>query len=217
MLPGQLTVRAPQSSHRIALPLGAALVIWAGALVIGSLLNLYAPHGQTVTAAQLDAVETDWQLQDGTLAISVRQMGSDVTGSFADWTAAIRFDETVQEGRAGDVDVTISIGSLTLGSVTSQAMAADFFNVAAFPTAQFKAEILRTAAGYEAAGTLTIKDKSLPVTLPFTLEVNEGTATMSGNTALDRRDFAIGHGQKDENSLGFGVDVTVTLTATRAK
>ena len=56
------------------------------------------------------------------MSISVVQFGSDVTGSFADWTAAIAFNETATDGKHGEVEATIAITSLTLGSVTDQAL-----------------------------------------------------------------------------------------------
>lgn len=217
MLPGMPSVAHVTGGHRIALPVASALAIWIAALFIGSTLDLYTSHTPTLAAASLEEVQSDWVVQEGDLAIVVKQMGSQVRGTFADWTAGISFDETVTSGTAGSVEVTISIGSLTLGSVTGQALGADFFNAEAFPTAVFKADILRADTGYEAQGTLTIKDQSMPVTLPFTLELSDGVATMHGSTQLDRRDFAIGDGQKDENSLGFPVAVEVTLQAARAE
>lgn len=213
MLPGTPEVAQPPTPHRVVLPIVGAVVVWAGALFIGSALHLYDSHDGSVQAAALEYVQSDWVVQDGTLEIVVKQLGSDVAGSFADWTAAISFDEAIDEGKAGSVDVTISIGSLTLGSVTGQALGADFFNAEAFPTAQYSADILRGPEGYAANGTLTIKDQSMPVSFPFTLDINDGVAQMTGSTALDRRNFAIGDGQKDEASLGFNVGVNISLTA----
>jgi polyisoprenoid-binding protein YceI len=217
MLPGTPHVIVPDAPHRVVLPLASAFVIWAGALGVGATLDLYGSHGPSVSAVALADVQSDWIVQDGSLSITVRQLGSDVGGQFADWTAAINFDDAATSGKVGDVDVTVSIGSLTLGSVTSQAMAPDFFNAEAFPTATFTADIIRSETGYVAQGTLTIKDTSRPLNLPFTLDIEDGTARMTGSTNLDRRDYTIGDSQKDEASLGFDVDVTVTLMATRAE
>ncbi|MEM9639561.1 MAG: cytochrome b/b6 domain-containing protein, partial [Pseudomonadota bacterium] len=171
MLPGRPTLDLVATDHRIALPLVSALVIWAGALVIGSTLGLYSKHTPDVAAAELEAVQSDWTVQEGQIAITVTQLGSDVTGSFGDWTAAITYDETVTEGVAGTVEVTISIGSLTLGSVTGQALGADFFNAETFPTAKYTADLIRTTEGHTADGTLTIKDQSVPVAFPFELQI----------------------------------------------
>lgn len=213
MLPGHTEAGEPGARQHGLAPLAGAFGIWAAALFIGSTLDLYAPKENTVAAAALQAVQSDWVVEDGTLSISVQQMGSQVTGSFADWTAAIRFDETVENGPAGSVDATVSIGSLSLGSVTNQAMGADFFNAENFPTARFEAEILRAPEGYRADGTLTIKDQTMPVSLPFTLDIVDGLARMQGSTAVDRRDYSIGDSQKDEASVGFGVAIDVSLTA----
>lgn len=213
MLPGQPDVAPQAKAGNSPLPLGAAIVVWAAALIIGSGLGIYQKHDSRVQAAALDAVQSDWIVQDGTLEITVTQLGSPVTGTFADWTAAISFDEARDSGTVGDVEVVISVGSLTLGSVTREAMGTDFFNTDAFPTANFTADIIREDTGYRAEGTLTIKDQSMPLTLPFTLQIADGVAIMQADTSLDRRDFAIGMSQKDEGSLGFDVGVNINLTA----
>lgn len=213
MLPGRPAVPATEKREGVAVPLTSALVIWVAALFGGAALGIYEKHDSSVQAAALEAVQSDWVVQDGTLEITVMQLGSPVTGSFADWTAAIRFDETVESGPAGSVEVVVSIGSLTLGSVTSEAMKEDFFNVDAFPTATFDADIERGPDGYTAIGTLTIKDQSMPLTLPFDLDIANGLAAMSGSASVDRRDFAVGNSQSDESSLGFGVDIAIALTA----
>lgn len=214
MLPGSLHVHVQKPREKNVLPLGAALAVWAFALFVGASMGVYQKHDTGVQAAALEAVQSDWVVQDGTLEITVTQLGSPVTGGFQDWTAAISFDETRDSGTVGSVEVVVSIGSLTLGSVTSQALGTDFLNVEGFPTATFSADILREADGYRADGTLTIKDTTLPLTLPFALEITDGTARMSGQTALDRRDYAVGLSQKDAASLGFSVGIAVALTAT---
>jgi len=217
MLPGEPAIGPlPDQLHRRT-PEVAALTIWAGVLVIGILLGLSGgSENGAAEAAALEDVASDWEVQTGTIAIGVVQFGSEVEGSFADWTAAISFDETVDQGIAGNVTTTISIPSLSLGSVTDQAMGPDFFHASAFPTARFVAEIKTGPDGYLAEGTLSIKDNAVPISLPFQLTINADTAEMRADTKLDRRDFGIGATMTDESSLGFGVKVKITLTATRA-
>lgn len=213
---GRSEVPDTASKHKHAAPITAALALWAVALSGGAALGVYAPHGDATATVELQEVQSDWQVQDGTLAITVTQLGSDVEGQFADWTAAISFDETVENGTAGTVEVTVAIGSLTLGSVTDQAMGPDFFNATDFPTAMFQADLVTVVDGYEARGTLTIKGQSVPVTLPFGLSIDGETASMAGGLALDRRSFGIGDNMADESSLAFAVSVDVNLTARRA-
>jgi polyisoprenoid-binding protein YceI len=154
-------------------------------------------------------------VQTGQIAITVQQMGSAVEGQFQDWTAEIAYDPDAGGPVKGHATVTISIPSLTLGTVSDQAMGPDYFDAEAYQTAVFDADLLQTETGHEAQGTLTIKGTSVLATLPFDLQITGDTATASGTMTVDRRAFAIGDGMTDEANLGFNVQITVALTATR--
>lgn len=192
---------------------GLAAGIWALALAGGTALGLQSDHEATGPA--LAEVQSEWQVTNGALEITVQQLGSAVTGQFADWTAQIDFSETASDGVHGAVEVIIAIPSLSLGSVTPQALEAEFFNAEAFPTAQFAGPILATEDGYVVDGMLTLVGQEVPARLPFTLEIEGDTATATGSLSLDRRDFGMGPSYPDEASVGFGVDVAVSVTATR--
>ncbi|WP_166415940.1 cytochrome b/b6 domain-containing protein [Cochlodiniinecator piscidefendens] len=217
MLPGTPKLPEIPEQHHSKAPIFAALTAYLCALVAGAFL-WYLPgleHEAPVQVTLEEGAQGNWQVEEGTISITVRQFGSDVTGSFADWTATIQFDETVGLDPAGEVEVQIAIPTLTLGSVTDQAMGADFFNVAEFPTAEFAATLHAVPDGYEARGTLSIKGTALPITLPFGLRIDGDRAEMNGNTTLQRLDFNVGTNMPDESSLGFTVDVSIDLTALR--
>ena len=200
-------------SRSPVLPVLAAVVLFSLGAGVAAL-----PRGEPLTSAPVlaqTATTGNWQVTDGTLGFSVAQLGQTVTGSFAMWVADIRFDDVARDGRHGSVTVTIDTGSLTLGSVTTQAKSAEFFDTANFPQATFTADILPAASGYEANGTLTLRGVEVPVTLPFALTIDGDTAQMTGQTTLDRRAFGMGASYDDEASVGFGVTVDVALTAAR--
>lgn len=227
MLPGQNRLPSVPPQRHSMLPLLVAALVWLGVLGGGATLGVLDRHAPEQaqgiatpvtaleTATAEDAAASNWQVQSGTLAISVTQMGSAVTGSFAEWSAQIQFEEPATPGPAGEVEVTIAIPSLELGSVTQQAMGADYFDSASYPTARFAAQIFKLETGYEARGTLTLKGQEMPVTLPFTLDLDGDTARMQGGLTLNRMDFGIGQSLPDESSLGFAVEVSVDLEATR--
>ncbi|WP_264213748.1 cytochrome b/b6 domain-containing protein [Leisingera thetidis] len=225
MLPGRGRLPQPPAQAHSLAPLLAALLVWAGALGGGAAIGVFgsreaAPEQAGGTAAPVVATvpgATGWTVDSGTLGLAVTQMGSQVAGSFGEWTAVVNFEEPAAPGPAGDVEVTVSIASLELGSVTAQAMGADYFDSANFPTALFKAEIEKLEDGYQAAGTLTIKDQTVPVTLPFDLELEGDRAKMTGALTLNRLDFGIGKSLADESSLAFAVEVPVALEARRAE
>lgn len=215
MLPGRPALPDLPAQEHNAKPIAGAVAVWVLALSLGAALGLYQPHPSDTSSATLDAVASDWTVQGGKVEIVVTQFGSDVTGQFADWTAAITFDPETPTGKAGEVTATISIGSLTLGSVTDQAMGPDFFDAQNHPTAMFAGDIMNASDGYEAIGTLTVKDRTMPLTLPFMLSIDGDTAQMAGRISLDRRDFGIGTNLNDESSLAFNVAVQIELTATQ--
>lgn len=203
---------AGASAHSSVLPIGAAVVAWALAIGIGASMGLFEKTATTARTTALAEVESDWQVESGTLEITVNQLNSDVSGRFDDWTAAITFDENA-EGVMGDVEVTVAIPSLTLGSVTAEALKPEYFDAETHSTASFVAEITRAEPGYVATGTLTIKGNAVPVEMPFELSIDGDRAEMSGGLTVDRRDFGIG--PESESSVRHPVRISVELTATR--
>lgn len=225
MLPGRAEVPPLPDHPPSYLPVAAA--VGAFALAAGIAVARVPTPAETPTVAPLSTAQStataaqsapnSWTVQSGSLSIAVQQFGSTVEGAFADWTAAITFDPDPALDVHGDVQVVISIPSLTLGSVTDQALGADFFDATTYQTATFSAQIQKGADGYNAEGTLTIKDKSVPLTLPFALALTDDTAEMTARTQLDRRTFGIGDTMTSDSELGFAVDVVINLTAERLK
>lgn len=228
MLPGKTTLPMLSAEPHSLRPPLTAVALWAVAITIGATLGLYgnpnsAPAAQQAQLAPAagkatsNGATSDWRVSDGTLDLTILQMGNQVQGRFADWNATITFDKTTASGPAGHVDVTITIASLELGTVSAQAMGADFFDTTTFPTAHFSGDITRHDTGYTATGPLTIRDKILPVTLEFDLIFDGDTAMMVGTLPIARLDFDIGKSMPDESSLGFGVTLNIALTATQTK
>lgn len=216
MLPGFGTGPQPVKAPHSALPQGVAALVWIAALGLGAANGLLSAPTSAPQGQALEQLASDWQVQDGTLEITVQQMGKPVTGSFADWTAAITFEPRDTPGPAGAVEVQIAIPSLTLGSVTAQAMGADFFDAETFPRAIFNGEIEKTGTGYIARGPLSLKGAEVQIELPFDLELDGDTAHMTGALDLNRLAFGIGESMADDGTLGHGVAVKVQLTASRA-
>lgn len=237
MLPGTRALPEPPAQTHSAVPAFVALALWAAILTTGALLGGQAQdhsthdHGHTSSTVQsapedssgsTDPAETrvddgigNWIVDSGRLGLTIQQMGSDITGSFASWAADIQFDDPETPGPAGQVAVEIDIKSLSLGTVTDQAMGADYFDSSTYPTARFEAKLEKLETGYQAVGQLTIRDKSLPLTLPFTLALKEDHAEMSGQVTVNRLDFDIGLGTQDAATLGFDVVIEISLKAER--
>ncbi|WOI55025.1 cytochrome b/b6 domain-containing protein [Palleronia sp. LCG004] len=194
---------------------GAAILLAAAVYVFGGVAVLALSYEGTTQSTGAIGGTGDWQVEDGRIDIVVRQMGAEIEGRFADWSADIAFSEDPSDGRYGEVTVNVDIPSLTLGSVTSQALGENYFDAENHPTATFDALILPADDGYLADGTLSLAGETADVSFPFTLDIDGDTARMEGQVTLDRRDFAIGEGQTNPDTLGFDVVVDIALTAIR--
>lgn len=216
MLPGRVSTSPPSAQPGHALPLATALALWAAVLGGAGALGWFAQDqgARAAQPAQITETESGWLVQDGSLGLTVTQLGSEVEGRFSEWKAEIFYEEEPDtDGKHGTVKVTVSIPSLTLGSVTDQALGSAYLSAEAHPTATFEADLLAEEDGHVARGTLTIKGETMPVEMPFTLTVEEETANASGGLTIDRRDFGIG--EDGEGSLAGSVDVAFELTAIR--
>lgn len=151
------------------------------------------------------------------LGFAVQWSKEPFTGSFKSWKAAIDFDPA--DPAHGKVDVTIDLSSETSDEADFDdgLKGAQGFAVAQFPSARFTASGFRKSAdGYVAAGTLTLRGISRPVTLPFVLTIAGKTAHMTGKAQIVRTDFGVGQGQwAASDPVAHEVTVSVDLTAAR--
>ena len=146
--------------------------------------------------------------------------GAAFTGRFPDWDADIRFDPKQLD--QSKVVVTVQTGSALTGdeSRDQNAHSPDWFASAMFPKATFTTNAIKDQGGgrYEATGELTIRDVTLPVVFPFTLQISGDDVMVTGETTIDRSKFGVGQGDNGGSDVvPFDVKVKVTLAARRAK
>ncbi|NVK33709.1 MAG: YceI family protein [Rhodobacteraceae bacterium] len=150
------------------------------------------------------------------LGFAVAQGGGTLEGSFGTFDAEIDLDPAALD--SASIRATIDTGSASTGSAQFDGMLPnpDWFNVADFPTATFVSDSITSKGGnaYEAAGTLSIKDTSAPVTLDFTLDIDGDTAHAVGSTTLDRSNFGLGS-NVGSDQVGSSVTVSFDLKASK--
>jgi polyisoprenoid-binding protein YceI len=90
-------------------------------------------------------------------------------GRFDKKDGSVQFDRA---GKTGKVEITIDTASINTGTeaFNKHLQSADFFNVAAFPTAKFVSDkfVFNGDKVSEVGGTLTLLGKALPVVLKAT-------------------------------------------------
>ncbi len=142
--------------------------------------------------------------------------GVRVAGDFPRWDAQIRFDPR-DLSRASVVAVLDMRAVRTGNPDQEQALpTAVFFDATAFPQARFEAHTFRALGGdrYVAQGNLTLRGVTRPLTLPFTLSISNGVATMNGQAAISRLAFGVGQNEwKATDTLPDQVTATVSIRA----
>lgn len=125
-----------------------------------------------------------------------KQMNVPVEGQFKRFDATVAFDPAKPESTKAQFEV--DLGSIDMGSDEgeTEAKTKAWLNVPVFPKATFTAESVKASGPgkFTAAGKLTIKGISQPVTAPFTLADAAGTRTVEGQFPLKRLQFKIGEG-----------------------
>ena len=133
---------------------------------------------------------------DSHVKFTATQQGSEFTGELKAYDVMINFTEDAIKD--ANVIATIDIGSVSAGDKDRDGAlpGKDWFDVKAFPKAVFQSDdFVKTGNNsYEARGTLSMKGKSQPLTLPFTLDITGAKAEMTGSITLDRTLWEVGTG-----------------------
>lgn len=186
-------------------------------------MNIIKSSARAIAAASLLALAVatpanaaEWTVdqEKSRLGFTATQNGSEVDGTFESWTAEIDFDPSAP-GNA-KIRTVIDLSSVVTGEpqVDGQITGEAWFNTAEHPQAVFEAASARQREDgvYEADGALTIKGVPVPVTLPFTLEIDGDTATAKGEIDILRDKWAVGQGIP-ESTVGTSVKVSFEVTA----
>jgi cytochrome b561 len=172
-------------------------------------------------AGTLPAAAQEWAINKdkSKLTFEADAGGQSIMGEFQQFEAEIRFDPDHPD--ITEINAAIDINTITTGQ--SQAddtlRSADWFDAQTYPAAGLKVKALTPGSRegqYTLEGTLIIKGKARPITVPITLAVDLGEATVRGETVINRLDYGIGpNGPVSGMVIGNDVKVRFNISATR--
>lgn len=177
---------------------------WLGILIFSFSINVYADI-------------PSWSIvpSQSSLKFTATQNNAPVSGIFKKFSADIHFDPDNLAQNTVKIMVDMNSISTSYSDLNDTLNSSDWFNVKAFPSATFEAKKFTKTGDktYQAIGTLTIRDKSQPITLNFKELKNDGKqAQISGDTIVKRSSFGVGQGEwastdevKDEVKIEFMV------------
>lgn len=184
-----------------------------------------APKSLATVSDEEKAFQWVINLEQSKIAFEFLQYGQGVQGSFKEFDGRIIFDPANPQN--SDVDVVIKPASIETGSNdrNQQARSASWFDVEEFPVAIFKTESITLVEPnqYTARADLTIRGVTIPVVMPFSLEISDNgdgseSAVMRANISLMRLDFGVGQGEwQSTQAIDNEVKIDVEIHATHQK
>lgn len=169
-----------------------------------------------------------WEIDPAHAGIyfSIDHIFSKVKGHFNDFHAEIYFDpDNLDQSRAS---FTVKVNSIDTNNTKRDGhlRSDDFFGAKKYPEMRFESSAVKHSDGnrYMVEGTMTVKDVSRQVNLPFTFlgvqpnpfNPKQEVAGFELNMTIDRFDYNVGNGKfLDLGVVGKYVDVEITLEVTR--
>lgn len=172
----------------------------------------------TITSLALAAVP-EWEIipDKSKITFTGTQNDAPVTGSFKKFSGTIQFD--LNQLANNKVQITIDMNSIatSFSDLTSTLATPDWFDINVFPKATFEAHHFKKISEkqYEAEGSLTIRNRTVPVVLKFSAdELPNNEAKVEGSTTLKRSAFGVGQGEwADTSSVKDDVQVNFMITS----
>ncbi len=167
------------------------------------------------------AAVPSWKIvpNESSLSFTATQNGAPVTGKFTNFSGEINFDPN--QLSESHVKIIVDMGSLTdlYNQLSDTLKAPEWFNIKLFPQAIFQSNgFIKTGdKTFQAKGNLTMRDKTLPITLTFTQEEYSPTkARMKGSTTIKRTAFGVGQGEwADTKAVKDDVQVDFIITGVK--
>ncbi len=192
---------------------------WAAAFLLTAVLAA----GMARAEAPLWKVD----LEASRVGFTAGQMQVKIPGRFPRFTATIHF--AADDLAASAVQVIIDIASVETPNqdVETEIKRDSWFDVARFPEARFETTRIEHREGdrYDALALLTMRDVTLPVTLPLTIAIADDPdhpgglrARATGDIPVSRTAFGIGQGQwADVGVVSDIVVIHIDIVARRPK
>lgn len=148
---------------------------------------------------------TNWKVKE---PYEVKFSGGKIHGEFKGLKANIQFDKARPE--ASRISASIDANTVATGFFLKNSHAKDALDAEKYPVISFHSTtVSKNASGYKAAGNLTLKGVTRPVTIYFTFEDRGQSGIFRGSFKFAPKSFGITHdGTPDELTILLTVPVT---------
>lgn len=162
-----------------------------------------------------------WQIipVESNLTFVATQNDAPTSGTFKGFSGEIMVDPNQLD--ASHIKIIVDIKSISdaYNQLSETLSTPEWFNAKVFPQAIFEStQLVKTGdKTYDVKGNLTIRDKTLPITLKVTQEAYSATkGLVTGTTTIKRTAFGVGQGEwADTKSIKDDVKITFTVSAVK--
>jgi polyisoprenoid-binding protein YceI len=146
--------------------------------------------------AQIDAAKSS-------VTATAKQIGVPMEGKFKKFDATVDFDPAKLATSSAKVEIDVSTFEIGDAETTKEVKGKDWFDAGKYPKAVFQSTSIKAGAGgkFDVAGKLTIKGKTVDVTVPATYRQEGGVQVFDGVLPIKRTVFNIGDGEWKDTSV----------------
>lgn len=165
------------------------------------------------------AAPPSWKISptDSTLTFTGTQNDAPIEGKFTQFEGEIQFDPNQLKESNAIIKVKTDSIFTSLKDIGDTLQGTDWLSTKAFPEATFQATSFdkKDDQNYQAHGNLTIRDKTFPITIDFSLtNYSPEKATIKGTAKFKRSLWGLGQGEwsntnyiKDEIKVDFVLEL----------
>ncbi len=174
------------------------------------------------------APQWEYDLAHSRIGFDVTHIYSTVSGYFEEFGGTFTFNPEDLAGSKITFEIKVNSINTGIGKRDSHLRTEDFFDAKKYPLITFQSsKIVQTGGNnYDVTGTLTVKDMSKEITLPFKhlgttahpLKPKHHVAGFNTSLTIDRLEYNVGNGKFYKMGVvGKDVDINVSLEVLREK
>jgi polyisoprenoid-binding protein YceI len=151
----------------------------------------------------------DWKIGDD---YAIKFTSDDPSGVFQGLKGTVSFDEN--NLASSKFDVTVDVASINTGNgmKNTHAKSEKWFDADKYPLISFtSSEIVKTADGYQAKGSLEMHGVKKDFVIPFTFAKTDKGGVFLSSFQINRLDFNINSAEPAHGASVFKVDISVPV------
>lgn len=137
---------------------------------------------------------TENKLEESYIKFNIRNLGLNVEGTFKSFKTTVEYNKSQPEKSSFSAEIQTNSIDTGINKRDNHLKKEEYFHVDKYPTIKFQSTKVTAVgeSGLKVLGDLTIKGKTLPITLEVALSPAGSATQFAIKGELDRRDYEVG-------------------------